>query len=320
MLVTHFHEDHIYGLIYLWKNPGKFSSPFFQTFYMPDIFSGKIATPATSIILLEELLSGYYSKRGSCNLCQLCQFLCGNVYHVQLLKRGDKFFSSKYQVLWPDIDYLKPKFEKLFRSLSTGGQKHFQDLFTIAEELSKAILRLTEHGSEDLSPTLADLQNRLETLQASFDWNKKSPSLIPLKDIGDWASIVFHNVDDKSSFLFTGDAEASHIRRMMRLIDIPMHKKYKYIKLPHHGTISHYVDFRKFHPEIFMAPSGMLGSDKLGGKICRQYSSQTVWRPLTAPHMFCSNSGWCEVANKNACTCDHGTLIFSSLVKEIEIK
>lgn len=64
LLVTHFHEDHIAGLLYFMQS-GLYSGLFCDTLYIPDIFSDFDDPAILPLCILEELLSGcYINKKG----------------------------------------------------------------------------------------------------------------------------------------------------------------------------------------------------------------------------------------------------------------
>lgn len=318
ILITHFHEDHIYGLTY--RLTHKKGIPFqFDILYMPDIFSREVSTPAISLILLEELLSGYYLKGSKCNLCELCKFLCKGVYHVRLLKRKDIIPGYGYQVLWPNIDTLQPNIDSLIENLSLAGKSYFRELFSIATDISNSVTALSR--MEGISPqdphvsslfqTFRQLQERLELMQGKFDWNKES-SLVQLNKTGNWISIVFHNaVCGDENLLFTGDIEFKYMDIISKDTELPLHPHYKYIKIPHHGTdTNHYVDFHDFDPEVLMIPSGLSSSVSM---ISSKYSTLASHTPI--PHIFCSNCNHCESYGKGPsgkCLCQKRTIIFSS--------
>lgn len=68
-----------------------------------------------------------------------------------------------------------------------------------------------------------------------------------LNSYGNKISIVFQNRLGEENLLFTGDSEKSDLLRIIKNpgtdIELKIKDNYKYLKLPHHGTKSHFVDF-----------------------------------------------------------------------------
>lgn len=92
VLITHFHTDHIYGLIYMYKSGLKKYKRFFNKIYVPNVWGNPFSIVAS---LLEEMLLRIQFKQAllpgkTCSLIDLVEFLCANARNVELLSRGDR--------------------------------------------------------------------------------------------------------------------------------------------------------------------------------------------------------------------------------------
>ena len=316
ILVTHFHEDHIYGLIYMMK---AYTAPaMFRTLYIPDIFSGRISTKAIPLLLLEELLSEYYLEKGKCNLCQFCKAICGSVDHICLLKRGMLFCQHKYKALWPDVDFLENEYDKLIKEFSLEQKEFYQELVRIAADLTSIVRSQVGENwrqREIHGQHLIYLESQLRELYEKIDLTPKEREKIKANGIGNWASIVFHNtMDGEENLLFTGDLDKRFLQKIVDAKDIPLHQQYRYIKLPHHGTKTHYIDFYRYNPAVFMVPNGKC---KNVGNISSLYLSSINYPKVKRPYMYCANCNCCEVWDPvKKCKCmPNRKIIYSSRKK-----
>ena len=319
MLVTHFHEDHIYGLIHMLKS-GKIRIPF-RTFYIPDIFSGKVSTSVLPLMLLEELLEGYYVGGSNCNLCQFCQAVCGSVANVRLLKRGDIF--RQYTVLWPDVDFLQKQYSRFAREFLLEQKVYYKELVRIAKEISSIMRSVSGgDGAENSNVRggyqvrLRELESEMKELQQTIDFTEEEHKQFQVNSFGNWISIVFHNTKSgEENLLFTGDVEQDHMSEIEKMGDISLHERYKYIKIPHHGTKSHYWDFYKYHPDIFLIP---IGECRKGWVISEQYADNGLSHE---PLRCCSNCNACKAWDAvSKCRCKNRIIVYRSSGSQISIK
>jgi hypothetical protein len=106
-----------------------------------------------------------------------------------------------------------------------------------------------------------------------------------LNGLNNKISIVFQNsANSNENLLFTGDAEGDDLRRISTYRNPEMHTDYKYIKLPHHGTDSHYFDIKKYKPQYVMIPNGKTSKND---QISARYGG-------VGKQMICSNSNHCN--------------------------
>lgn len=89
LVISHFHEDHVSGLLYMMNHIKTSStSPIFQKVYIPDIWNITGAPIIIVVLLLEELLkhSKLSKKKGAVTLFDLMRFLCVNTGNILILK------------------------------------------------------------------------------------------------------------------------------------------------------------------------------------------------------------------------------------------
>ena len=147
LLLTHFHMDHLSGLLYMMKK--KDISVDFGKIYLPDVFSKKEMSRTLVLLLLADLLkeSGLPSRQVS--LFALVDALLENKQNVELLSRG-KLFENKYQALWPDVDVIQKETDEVYDQLSKDERftEVMEVLLEFAEKLRKIIWSMTEEGKE----------------------------------------------------------------------------------------------------------------------------------------------------------------------------
>ena len=137
LLLTHFHMDHLSGLLYMMKK--KDISVDFGKIYLPDVFSKKEMSRTLVLLLLADLLkeSGLPSRQVS--LFALVDALLENKQNVELLSRG-KLFENKYQALWPDTDVIRKETDEVYNRICEDGKfKEVMDIQAIStDELIEA--------------------------------------------------------------------------------------------------------------------------------------------------------------------------------------
>ena len=145
LLLTHFHMDHLSGLLYMMKK--KDISVDFGRIYLPDVFSKKVMSRTLVLLLLADLLkeSGLPSRQVS--LFALVDALLENKQNVELLSRG-KLFENKYQALWPDVDIIQKETDEVYDQLIKD--ERFTEVMVVllefAEKLRKIVWSMTEEG------------------------------------------------------------------------------------------------------------------------------------------------------------------------------
>ena len=98
---------------------------------------------------------------------------------------------------------------------------------------------------------------------------------------------------------------------------IPLHEHYWCIKVPHHGTESHFFDFSGFSPENMMIPNGAYyDNSKKKSKNQRTSMQYGGLFYINDAHMYCSNCDCCD-SYENGCSCREYDVISPSYYKDI---
>ena len=98
---------------------------------------------------------------------------------------------------------------------------------------------------------------------------------------------------------------------------IPLHEHYWCIKVPHHGTESHFFDFSGFSPENMMIPNGAYyDNSKKKSKNQRTSMQYGGLFYISDAHMYCSNCDCCD-SYENGCSCREYDVISPSYYKDI---
>lgn len=305
LLITHFHEDHISGLIHMYKNGDAKFKRIFKKAYIANIWNNPFAVAGN---ILEELLLEYELKmsglpRTTSSLFDVLDFLCGNVCRVELLSRGQKFEKDKYITLWPPL--FEDKDEKITDMISALG---------MSDEFAGRIMALSEmaciymgqyiqeysadrvysrvyFGSriEDMRTMYRDLVDDFVSDNHILDDDLLKSEKQKLNELNHKYNIVFQNaVSGDENILFAGDAEKRDMNEIAKATDIKLHETYKYIKIPHHGTEGHYFDFSKYKPQNVLITNGKVNvNNGTSYEICKGYGN------LNSIHL-CTNTNNCS--------------------------
>lgn len=92
LLLTHFHLDHLSGLLYMMKH--KSSAYEFGKIYLPDVFSEKEMNRTLTLLLLADLEKDSFLPSRQVSLFALVEALCQKPQKVELLSRGTMFEGS----------------------------------------------------------------------------------------------------------------------------------------------------------------------------------------------------------------------------------
>lgn len=351
-LLTHYHEDHFSGLLYMYNNQKSVINPNFGIIYLPDVWSyGEVSNKIVSLILLEQLLKKA-TIGGKITLLELVKYVCKGTHSVKLIKRGSKFEGDRYTALWPDmvnIGYraatgVIPQIEQTDSSLSKwlnrveGISAELVELMQNIEEADRLPIQDVDSKCERLTMDANNIAREIESsINADLALKSVVNNAIPkLNDFGNEISIVFHNTwSGEENLLFTGDIT----KRPFTLIEkgygsLMLHEHYKYIKLPHHGTEPHFYDFGKFRPQYLMFPNGKVfgvkanaKTGKMGFQISEKYKDVINWTspPYVSTKVFCANKNWCEMSQWTStgtiqCNCGAGecNIIFPEVYREVK--
>ena len=329
LLLTHFHMDHLSGLLYMMKN--RDSSLDFGKIYLPDVFSKEEMSRTLVLLLLADLLkeSGLPSRQVS--LFALVDALLENRQNLELHSRG-KIFEDKYQALWPDTDVIQRETDEVYNEICKNENLAavMEELLNFAEKLRRIIWSMTEEGKaqteeEQEKISLAYVYDRefrrikaipeFKELLSFLNTNK-----VNLRQFKHKISIVFQNArDGELNLLFTGDVQPGHLKMIAENYDgkLPLYEHYWCIKVPHHGTQEHYFDFSQYEPENMMISNGIhFANSKKESKELRTSPLYGGLFYIPDTHMYCSNCDCCD-CYENGCSCKEADVISPAYYKDI---
>lgn len=313
LLLTHFHLDHLSGLLYMLKRRN--SAYEFGKIYLPDVFSEQKMSRTLALLLMADLMKDFYLPSKQISLFALVEALCKKPQKVELLSRG-KVFEGKYQALWPDQDVIYAETEQIMQQLEGGFETVLEQVIAFADKLRRIVWFMTEDGREGMGkeglPAIAELDRDFRALRemAGFDLflDAVEEKRLGLRRFKHKISIVFQNaVDGEWNLLFTGDAEQEHMRMIAENYDgkIQLYEHYWCIKVPHHGTESHYFDFKAYTPENMLISNGIYHANSK--KRAKEYRTSTQYAGLfhiggDETYMCCSNCDCCD-GFRDGCSC-----------------
>lgn len=362
LLLTHFHPDHVSGLLYMMRY--RRDAYEFEKIYLPDVFSDPEMKYTLTLLLLADVTKKASLPGRRVSLFALAEALCARKVKIDLLSRGSEF-EGKYTALWPDVRTVSSETEDVFNSLIENNEKAMTELVNIAEEVRQLFMSMTEDENEadvnlgaekevvdaagkqtdsDSAGSVqgnngtqeyaqAELRNRLKPeklekkfrelqataeFQALLECAEKQGHL--LRQFRHKISLAFQNTrDGELNMLFTGDVQPQYMKMIVEDYDgkIPLHEHYWCIKVPHHGTESHFFDFSRFSPENMMIPNGAYyDNSKKKSKNQRTSMQYGGLFYISDAHMYCSNCDCCD-SYENGCSCREYDVISPSYYKDI---
>lgn len=324
LLLTHFHLDHLSGLLYMMKH--RSSSYEFGKIYLPDVFSAPEMSHTLTLLLLADLVKDSCLPSRQVSLFALVEALCRKPQKLEFLSRG-KVFEDKYQALWPDCQAIGQETEAVFLKVREGHENVMDRLAEFADKLRKIVCFMTEESiceEEFTLPKVSVLDREFRILRADGEFQELLDYIanekINLRQFKNKISIVFQNArDGELNLLFTGDAQREHLQKIADNYDekIPLFDHYWCIKVPHHGTQDHYFDFNVYTPENMMISNGIYYAN--GKKQSMEYRTSAQYGGLfyiNDTHMYCSNSDCCD-GYRNGCTCKECDVITPLYYKDI---
>ena len=370
LLLTHFHPDHVSGLLYMMRY--RRDAYEFEKIYLPDVFSDPEMKYTLTLLLLADVTKKASLPGRRVSLFALAEALCARKVKIDLLSRGSEF-EGKYTALWPDVRTVSSETEDVFNSLIEDNEKAMTELVNIAEEVRQLFMSMTvdENGAEkeavdaaangtvgaetgaetastagtgvksavksaeqeDIENSQKETQRRLrpEKLEKKFRELQATPEFQALLECAEIRghllrqfrhkiSLAFQNTrDGELNLLFTGDVQPQYMKMIVEDYDgrIPIHEHYWCIKVPHHGTESHFFDFSKFSPENMMIPNGAYyDNSKKKSKNQRTSMQYGGLFYINDAHMYCSNCDCCD-SYENGCSCREYDVISPSYYKDI---
>ena len=385
LLLTHFHPDHVSGLLYMMRY--RRDAYEFEKIYLPDVFSGPEMKYTLALLLLADVTKKASLPGRRVSLFALAEALCARKVKIDLLSRGSEF-EGKYTALWPDVSEVSRETEEVFNSLIENHENAMTELVNIAEEVRELFLSMTEEtleaeekseplsvpedtdgpesslkdpreysgeneeytqeilvlGIEDGGAAIDDtaedpeetekervrrlnpekLEKKFRELQATEEFQALLESAEKqghsLRQFRHKISLAFQNtIDGELNLLFTGDVQPQYMKMIAENYDgkIQLHEHYWCIKVPHHGTESHFFDFSGFSPENMMIPNGAYyDNSKKKSKNQRTSMQYGGLFYINDAHMYCSNCDCCD-SYENGCSCREYDVISPSYYKDI---
>lgn len=362
LLLTHFHPDHVSGLLYMMRY--RRDAYEFEKIYLPDVFSDPEMKYTLTLLLLADVTKKASLPGRRVSLLALAEALCARKVKIDLLSRGSEF-EGKYTALWPDVRTVSSETEDVFNSLIENNEKAMTELVNIAEEVRQLFMSMTEDENEadvnlgaekevvdaagkqtdsDSAGSVQGNNGTQEYAQAEL-WHRLKPEKLEkkfrelqataefqallecaekqghlLRQFRHKISLAFQNTrDGELNLLFTGDVQPRYMKMIVEDYDrrIPLHEHYWCIKVPHHGTESHFFDFSRFSPENMMIPNGAYyDNSKKKSKNQRTSMQYGGLFYINDAHMYCSNCDCCD-SYENGCSCREYDVISPSYYKDI---
>ena len=343
LLLTHFHPDHVSGLLYMMRY--RSDAYEFGKIYLPDVFSRAEMKYTLALLLLADVTKKASLPGRRLSLLALADALCTRNVEIELLSRGSQF-EEKYTALWPDTDVVYRETEEVFMPLLEIHEKAVTELVDIGEEVRRIFMKMTEKEENDGKVpgeeneeeqtqeaagtkrrrriTPASLEKRFRKLQATPEFQAlletaelEGPAL---REFRHKISLAFHNTrDGELNMLFTGDVQPAYLQKIRDDYDgkLPLHEHYWCVKVPHHGTESHYFDFRDFSPENLLIPNGAY-YDNSKKKSKNQRTSARYGGLFYIPdtHMYCSSCDCCD-SYRDGCSCKEYDILSPAYYKDI---
>ena len=327
LLLTHFHMDHLSGLLYMMKN--KDSSFDFGKIYLPDVFSEEKMSRTLVLLLLADLVKDSCLPSRQVSLFALIDSLLERqTQTVELLSRG-KIFEEKYQALWPDTDVTQRETDEVYDLLREKFPEIMDVLLDFAEKLRQIIWSMTDEGKvlsennqKNIRAYVYEREFRrikaLPEFKELLTWLNRNQ--VNLRQFKHKISIVFQNArDGEVNLLFTGDVQPEHMQMIADNYDgkWPLYEHYWCIKVPHHGTQDHYFNFSGYEPENMMISNGIhFANSKTQSRELRTSPLYGGLFYIPDTHMYCSNCDCCD-CYENGCSCKEADVISPSYYKDI---
>lgn len=286
-LLTHYHQDHYSGAIYMAEQGEKFDNV-----YIPDIW---LMDSDLKILRLDLARDLFLNK--TYTLYDFLNAICkSNVYLV----RAGRQIQNHFIALWPNnIPVTNHSIEVVEKHI---GADTWRELGERAEEVRKIIYRIilfnnrinsnsdnpySENYKDDIQKIREELgsvydedsieeiitvieEEKEKYLKIAENVNSVNYPLIDLSKYGNSISIVFQNRnEDMANILFTGDVGKTQVWDKIKNNKDDKRKlkeKYDVIKVPHHGTSGYYFSFKNLIDEksVLIIPNSLSKLERWG--------------------------------------------------------
>jgi hypothetical protein len=234
---------------------------------------------------------------------------------VELLSRG-KTFEKKYIALWPDTNEVSMLSDRIFLPLMEQHAPVLERLLGFVEKLRQTICAMTGSASDGKMYAVTTLEQEFREIRSQVEFEELMDSVNAAKEdfrlVRDAISIVFQNIEDgASNLLFTGDIRKEYMEKIAENYDgkLPLHEEYWCIKVPHHGTVSHYFDFSPYKPENLLISNGIFHS--VGKRQAKAARTSTEYAGLFHTWdvtVWCSDDRCCDGC-RDGCSCKECEII-----------
>lgn len=326
LLISHFHEDHMNGIEYLYDH----CSPFFDMVYLPNVFEdGDTALEAIIIQYLDDLAS---KKSDLYPIWLLLRDLIHTQSQIQLIQRGVTFDgpACKFKALWPIRDEKTITIFLRNVHMSSGFiDSLMKDVAFVANKMRNVVHLMI--APDDITSKYSEAEREFSVLEESVthlrrnftklmseaeaEGRKKEINKLFKKIKKNDHSIVFQTFDDnQTQILMTGDITSRSMskiagnritKRIPLSPSILLKEHYEVVKTPHHGikyrTKAGFLDIiaPRDVNRLLISNGETEKPENRRGEISEQYLSNSF-----VTHVYCTNviRGRCEyMKNNNQC-------------------
>lgn len=312
-LLTHYHDDHFNGAIYMATN----TKHRFNDVYISDVWNMPGSVYVTSLTLLR----GIFTRsviHGKNTIIDFLKTICTRRSRIHFISRGVRFHNDQYIALWPEKNYAAKKAQMMFEKLQDElGETNLERIERIANRLNALVVALENSNDgaiEDYVAQFTELQEEYLAAQSAFDElyrdNYDNNIQYKLTKFGNEISIVFQNYQADRNVLFTGDfGKEKNWLFIENNRDglVGMHSDYEVIKLPHHGTDSYY--YHSFVGRVKATSTIMIsnGYTKRSWYVSSNYNRDSV---VVRNKTVCAHNTKCLGPACPQCTCIYPNLYF----------
>lgn len=311
LLLTHYHEDHYAGAVYMMQTKSLKS---FGNVYISDVWGMPDSVRIVKLLLLRGAISQSVLSNGL-YLIQFLHSICNNGGKIYFVKRGSKI-QDKYIALWPDVNILEKNILKVYKEMLADNLATYAEY---VDSLAKELVNLANeykanHQNSQVEDSYENVLNIYKKLLQTFPYSsfKHNKNLqCKLAKFGNSISVVFNNIDcNERNILFAGDVSKSAWQFIEHPTDdLYLKNIYEVIKIPHHGTKPYYHDFSCManNETNFLIPNGRILRNWY---IDKQYSLDVNRLNATT---VCADNKACLAckASVKGCFCNNRILISS---------
>lgn len=167
-LLTHYHEDHFNGAIYMANHTDKR----FNDVYISDVWNMPESVYITSLMLLR----GIFTRSvifGKNTIIDFLKAICTNGSRIHFISRNVSFHNDQYIALWPEKNFVAWKAQKIFKKLLEEmwqWQSNFEKIEEIANRLNELVVTFEKYNvGSNYSKQFVELQNDYNDVQKDFD-------------------------------------------------------------------------------------------------------------------------------------------------------